>query len=837
MSGSSAGSALQGIRVLEICDETGSYCGKLFADMGAEVIKVEIGVADAARMIPPFLHGHADSESSFQFLYHNTSKKSITLDINTREGQEKVRKLVRYCDLVIETLPAGKLAELNLEVGSLQIDHPGLVVTSITGFGQTGPHSHYKTADIVASALGGVMVATGFPEDPPVKLAGSQSYVMASTLAAASSMIALHHSRRTGCGQHIDISIQETVLAVTSICGVGKWLEDGIISKRFGTGLFASVPCGTYPCRDGSIYIMVNRPLHWRKLAQWVNEVSGNQEILDPMFEGPSSARQPYRELLDIFIAELTSTFTVEEFYREGQRRHLAVTPLSTAHGIVGDHHLNERHFFHKIAGPGESGLRYPGPPYRFSWTPWAMRHPAPKAGQHNEEIEQLIGSDSERRPGARRAQGWTSGHEPTPAGQNALEGLRVVEFTAGMAGPWIGRLMAFCGADVIRVESLNYPDVSRLYVPPKSPEMGVQSQLSPWLTDWNAGKRCVALDLTNPLATDLAKRLIARSDVVIDNNANGVLEKLGLGFDQLERIKPGLVLLSSTGYGKYGPDSSYISWGPNIETLSGLSSLSGFAHRRCTMTQFAYPDPLAALYGLFAVMCAIEYRRKTGSGQQIDISQLEATVASLGDVLLEVLADDREPDKLGNSSLHTAPEAVYRCRDETDDGDVSEEHDRWCAISVGTEQEWSDFCMVLDRREWIDDPRFASRRQRMANRALLDAYIQECTILRDPYELMHALQSRGVAAGVTQHAQDQWLRDPHLRARQFFETIAHEKKGSVVASGLPLGLTGTPGRTPHAGRAIGRDNQAVFCQLLGLTEAEFSSHIAAGAIQNPAGQ
>lgn len=131
-------------------------------------------------------------------------------------------------------------------------------------------------------------------------------------------MIALHHSRRTGCGQHIDISIQETVLAVTSICGVGKWLEDGIISKRFGTGLFASVPCGTYPCRDGSIYIMVNRPLHWRKLAQWVNEVSGNQEILDPMFEGPSSARQPYRELLDIFIAELTSTFTVEEFYREG---------------------------------------------------------------------------------------------------------------------------------------------------------------------------------------------------------------------------------------------------------------------------------------------------------------------------------------------------------------------------------------------------------------------------------------------------------------------------------------------------------------------------------------
>lgn len=826
MTGTSTASALRGIRVLEICDETGSYCGKLFADMGAEVIKIETGAADAARSIPPFLHGRAGSESSFHFLYNNTSKKSITLDIDSREGQQRVRELVRYCDLVIETLPAGKLAAMNLGVDSLQMDNPGLVVTSITGFGQTGPHRHYQTADVVASALGGAMMATGFPQDPPVKLAGSQSHVMASTMAAASSMIALHHSRNTGLGQHVDISIQEAVLAVTSICGVGKWLEDGIVSKRFGTGLFASVPCGTYPCKDGSIYIMVNRPLHWLKLAQWVNKVSGNQEILDPMFHGPSSARQPYRELLDIFIAELTSTFTVEAFYREGQRRHLAVTPLSTAHAIVGDRHLNKRNFFVAVEHADQSRLRYPGPPYRFSLTPWRIRHGAPRAGQHNEAVEKLIRDESARRPGQARAR--TSASEPSKTGRNALAGLRVVEFTAGMAGPWIGRLMAFCGADVIRVESIDYPDVSRLYVPPKAPEMGVQSQLSPWLTDWNAGKRCVALDLTNPLATDLAKRLIAQSDVVIDNNASGVLEKLGLGFEQLEAIKPGLILLSSTGYGKRGPDSSYISWGPNIETLSGLSSLSGFAHRQCTMTQFAYPDPLAALYGLFAVMCAIEYRRETGSGQCIDISQLEATVASLGDVLLEVLADDREPAKLGNSSLRTAPEGVYRCRDETD------ENDSWCAISVGSEQQWRDFCGVLGKPGWVDDQRFASAPQRLANRALLDACIQGCTQLRDPYELMHALQRKGVAAGVTQHAEDQWLRDPHLKARQFFETIAHEKKGSVVASGLPLGLTGTPGRTPHAGRAIGRDNQAVFCQLLGLSEAEFKAHVAAGAIQNP---
>jgi crotonobetainyl-CoA:carnitine CoA-transferase CaiB-like acyl-CoA transferase len=827
MTGKSADSALTGTRVLEISDEKGSYCGKLFADMGAEVIKIEAGEGDAARAIPPFLHGHADSESSLPFLYNNTNKKSITLDINSREGQQKIRQLARSCDLVIETLPPGKLAELNLSIDTMQIDNPGLVVTSITGFGQTGPHRDYATTDIVASALGGAMVVTGFPEDPPVKLAGSQSYVMASTMAAASSMIALHHSRQTGVGQHVDISIQKTMLAVTSICGVGKWLEDGIISNRFGTGLFASVPSGTYPCKDGSIYIMVNRPLHWQTLAKWVNEVSGNQEVLDPMFEGPSSARQPYRELLDIFITELTRKFTVEEFYREGQRRHLAVTPLSTAHGIAGDHHLNEREFFVDVEHADNSSLRYPGPPYRFSVTPWRIQKPAPKVGQHNEEVEKLLEKASVRKPHSSNEQKQAPDSAQKTVAQNALAGLRVVEFTAGMAGPWIGRLMAFCGADVIKVESRDYPDVSRLFVPPKSPEMGIQSQLSPWLTDWNAGKRCVSLDLTNPQATDLAKRLIAKSDIVIDNNGNGVLEKLGLGFGELKHIKPELILLSSTGYGKHGPDSSYISWGPNIETLSGLSRLSGFANRDCTMTQFAYPDPLAALYGLFAIMCAIEYRRKTGTGQQINISQLEATVASIGDVLLEVFADDKEPAKIGNGSLYMAPQGVYRCRDESD------ENDRWCAISVATGQEWQDFCELLEKPEWIDDPRFSTVEQRLANQALLDRHIEQWTIVRDPYEVMHTLQRAGIAAGVTQHVEDQWLRDPHLKAHQFFEEIAHEKKGSVVAPGLPLGLQGTPGKTPHAGRAVGKDNQAVFCQLLGLSEAEFGDYLASGAIQS----
>jgi benzylsuccinate CoA-transferase BbsF subunit len=237
-----------------------------------------------------------------------------------------------------------------------------------------------------------------------------------------------------------------------------------------------------------------------------------------------------------------------------------------------------------------------------------------------------------------------------------ALAGVRVVEFTSAMAGPWIGRYMAWCGADVIRVESRSRPDVVRLYVPPRSPEMGTQPELSPWFTDWNAGKRFVALDLTRPEAVDLARRLVGFSDVVVENQTAGVMDKLGLGYAELSRVKPDLVMLSTSGYGDTGPCRGYVSWGPNIETLSGLSRLTGFAERECTMTQYAYPDTVSALHGLFAVMCALDHRLRTGEGQYVNLSQLESTVAALGEVMMESLANGREPPPRGNGSRHAAP-------------------------------------------------------------------------------------------------------------------------------------------------------------------------------------
>jgi len=239
-------------------------------------------------------------------------------------------------------------------------------------------------------------------------------------------------------------------------------------------------------------------------------------------------------------------------------------------------------------------------------------------------------------------------------------------------------------------------------------------------------------------------------------------------------------------------------------------------------MTQYAYPDTLSALHGLFAVMCALDHRSRTGEGQHISLSQPEATIGVIGDVMLEYLANGEEPRSLGNRSLRAAPHGCYRCRGE----------DRWCAVSVSSEAEWESFCQVLSHPEWRTDRRFSTLSSRLENAEILDGLIEQWTASRGEYEVMAALQGAGVAAGVVQNTEDQMHRDRQLAERHFFEEVPHLKKGTVIAAGIPLGLTGTPGRSGRAGAAVGEDNEYVFGELLGMTREEIRLAMDVGAIE-----
>jgi len=800
---------LAGIRVLEVGGASGAYCGKLLADLGAEVVKIEPPGGEAGRGRP----------GSF-FAYANTNKRSVVLDLDARRGCSEFRRLAATADLLLETGTAGEWDSRGLGYERLSRLRPSLVWTSITPFGRTGPHAEFAGADIVIAALGGSMHVTGEPEDAPVVVAGNQSFIAASTCAAVASLIALHEARRSGRGQFVDVSALEVMAAVTHICGAAKYLEDGIVPRRFGSALFSSVPSGAYRCADGRlVYLMVNRPSHWKALAAWVNETTGNAEILDPMFEGPSSARQPYRELLDIFLGELFLRSSAADAYREGQRRHLAITPVNGALDVAADRHLRARRFFASVVQADGTTARMPGAPYRMARTPWKIARRLPRAGEHTTRVMRGL-------PPAPRLQSRSSGAKRARAARGpALADLRVLELTAGMAGPWIGRFMAYCGADVIKVESRGHPDVSRLYVSPREPEKGVQESASPWFTDWNAGKRFVGLDLAHPRAVELCRRLAALCDVVVVNYAAGVIDKLGLGYRALRKSRPDLVMISSTGYGESGPNRGYVTWGPNIEALAGVSALSGHPHRACTVTQYAYPDALSALHGLTAVMAALAHRARTGEGQLIDLAQYETTVASIGHLFVDALRTRSEPPRRGNASPAMAPHGCYRCRGE----------DRWCVIAVEDDEAWRRLCSMMARPDLASDTRFASLSGRLAAAEELDRAIEAWTRGLDAYEVMTALQAVKIAAGVVQTIEDQLNHDVQLAARGFFEEIEHRTRGRIVANGIPLRFSETPGRTNGSGSPIGADNFAVFHELLGIDSREIDELTAAGVMQAPA--
>ena len=348
-----------------------------------------------------------------------------------------------------------------------------------------------------------------------------------------------------------------------------------------------------------------------------------------------------------------------------------------------------------------------------------------------------------------------------------------MVEFGTGLAAPWIGRILAWAGAEVIKVESHAHPDVPRLFVPPRAPEQGTQPECSPWFTDWSAGKRFVSLDLRNEDGAELARKIIDESDAVIANYSTGVLAKLGLGYETLAARNPELVMLESSGYGESGPFSKYVTWGPNIEALSGLCSFSGFPENDCTISHFAYPDPLSALHGLVALMSALAARDRTGEGQVIHLSQLETTVASIGRVMVEFASTGEEPVRLGNGEAGRAPTAASPVKATTDG---------WC-LRRGRRR-LARMRTLLADPEWARDPRYAKSSGRVGHRGSIEARIVEWTSTRNDYEIVERARALGLAAGVVQNTEDMLRRDPQLAARGFFETIPHFKRGEVTATG-----------------------------------------------------
>ncbi len=372
---------LEGLRVLDLAGEMGVYCTKLLADMGADVIKIEDPCGDETRSLPPFLHDEPDEGKSLFFMLYNTNKRGITLKLSSSDGQELFRKLAAKADIVVETFRPGYMASLGLDYSSLEKLSKGLVMASITPFGQSGPYCDYRASDLTGGAMGGAVYITGEADRWPIQPGGSESYHMVSYVAAVAILTAIHYRDVTGYGQYLDVSMQEAAAAQMESYSI-FYLYQNMLIGRVGASIAHVVPGKLYRCKDGYIHIEAPQLDKWETLVKWLDD----DRLKDPKLRD-GHVRLQNREFIDGVIEEWAKDLTREEIFQEGQRRHIAVGPCKNAEEVSQDPHLAARSFFVDVEHPKLGRLTYPGAPYMFHESPWRVKSPAPSLGQHNREI------------------------------------------------------------------------------------------------------------------------------------------------------------------------------------------------------------------------------------------------------------------------------------------------------------------------------------------------------------------------------------------------------------------------------------------------------------------
>jgi len=399
-----------------------------------------------------------------------------------------------------------------------------------------------------------------------------------------------------------------------------------------------------------------------------------------------------------------------------------------------------------------------------------------------------------------------------------ALQGVKVVDFSWAFAGPFIGAYLGDYGAQVIKVESQSRLDLTRVTAPYKDGVTGINR--SGCFLVVNNSKYGITLNLKHQRAPEIIKKLIAWADIVVENFGAGVMDRLGLGYDELKKIRPDIIMLSATIQGQTGPNSTFAGYGWNTVALTGIGNLTGWPDRSPVGTLQAYPDSVVPWFGVIAVMAALDYRRRTGKGQYLDVSQYETTCHFLAPLLLDYTASGRVAMRAGNACPYAAPHGVYRCK-----GD-----DRWCAVSVFSETEWQAFRRVIGSPDWTGGEKFSSLRGRKQNEEELNGLVEQWTVNFTPEEVMTRMQEAGVPAGVVKTNREMF-EDPQLKHRNYFQQVEHPEIGRCYQQSWPIRLSESPVNIRPA-PCLGEHNEYVCTKILGLSDREFVDFLEAGVFE-----
>ena len=791
-SGGSGPGPLAALRVVDLTDLRGALAGRLLADLGADVIKVEPPGGDADRLRPPFAGDVPAPDRSLAFLYRHANKRGAALDLERPADRRRFAELCDRADVLIENLDAARRAALGLEPAQVEDEHPQLVHVLIADFGLSGPRAGWRLEALPAFAASGGLYASGFPELAPCWLPGYVAHDSASAFAAAGALAALAARGRSGLGQRVEVSVQEAALHC-----LNPWtIPLGDYARRYprlpaNPGRNGNATYFTLATKDGWVRTVCGTARHWRRFVALLGEPEG--------FAAPDWDANAFRianqDAILLVASEILAQRTSADVLAEARRIDMPLVPVNSPDDFVAEEQTRGRDTFRYTAFPHLENAPFCAAPFRCSTLDVSLDRPAPP----------LDAPDEGFAPRAAR--------EPAagPASGAPLDGLRVVHVGVGAVVPELCGLLGELGAEVIKIESRASLDfLRRVSLEPERPNRA-------W--GFNAecrGQKSVCLDLSTPRGRELALRLCAAADVVAENSRGGVVASWGLDYEDVRRLRPDVVYLSSQAYGRGGPLGEASGFGPLNCAFAGVAALWNHPDAAApTASSLNHPDHVAGKLGAVAVLAALEHRRRTGEGQYIDMAQTDATAYLAGEFYLEGPTTGRPARARGNAVPYACPHGVYACA-----GD-----DRWLALAVVGDASWEAFRRAAG---WDDDPALRTLAGRLSAASELERRVSEWTRDRVAEELAEQLQAAGVSAMPVQGPADH-RGDAHLAARGALVAVEHAEMGVEHHIGNPLRLTRTPVR--HAGPAplLGQHTGPVLRELLQIGGEEFDELVAAG--------
>ena len=777
---------LGGLQVLDLTDEMGLMCGQLLADMGAQV----------HQLVPAALSPRLSSD----FWQAYTLGKRVEV-IDWPRAPKLVKGFAAEADVLLESCGRSRLSALGINPEELCMVNPGLLHVSITGFGASGPKARYAATDLTIAAASGHLCLSGDIEGAPLRISADQAHAHASADAAVGVLIALADRERTGLGQHLDISAQQSMTLALLCRSLDKPAAQPPALRAAYALQLGEVSLKTqFRCADGWVVALqgVLPPLagFMQRLMAWVFE-AGHCAQADLQWDwGGTGARMAAGEInerawapIQNGIERLLAGQTKAQLMEAAVARRLLLAPVLNLGELLDSPQMAER----RCAVEGPSGKRL-GAFAKFSRTPLPLG-PAP------------AGPGMAGRRGGPPA---TAQEAPSP-----LQGVKVLDLFWVVAGPGATRMLADYGATVVHVESTKRIDMLRNVPPYKDGVMAPERALAHHST--NANKLNIALDIGAAAGKEVLRGLIAWADVMTESFAPGVIERLGFGYSEARRINPSIIMISSALMGQTGPWRSYSGYGNLGAAVSGFHALTGQPEAPPTGCFGPYTDFTSVRFNALAILLALRERRRTGEGQHIDMAQAEAALQFLAPQCLAYWRRGANPGALGNRHADYAPQGLYPVHG----------NDRWLALSIRDDADWRRLC-DLSRNAPLQDARRWTLAERRSRHDELDARLAAWLAGQEGGEAERALQAANIPAHQVLDTH-QLHDDAQLRHRRHFLTAVHAEFGPLSVESARLRFSRTQARQPQTAPHFGIDNHRVLKDILGYGDDRISSLEEAG--------